>query len=56
MSYYKDHAIIYSISINYENKKYIWIANAIDYPSAKETNIKRLEEGKSCIKRTSRNI
>lgn len=45
MSYYKDHAIIYSISINDENKKYIWIANAIDYPSAKETNIKRLEEG-----------
>lgn len=45
MSYYKDYAIIYSISINYKNKKYIWISSAIDYPVAKETNIKRLDEG-----------
>lgn len=42
---YRDYAVVYSISIMYKSKKYIWIANAINYPLAKEVNLKRLKEG-----------
>lgn len=42
---YRHYAVIYSISIIHENKKYIWVANSMNYPLTKEINIKRLKEG-----------
>ena len=42
---YRHDAVIYSISIMHENKKYVWIANSMNYPLTKEINIKRLKEG-----------